>query len=67
MPGSRRLVLSMIVSAMLVGVVALSAAEVVGPGRAAPELAAGAWINSEPLALQQLRGRVVLVEFWTYG
>jgi thiol-disulfide isomerase/thioredoxin len=25
------------------------------------------WINSEPLTLAGLRGRVVLVEFWTYG
>ncbi|WP_372240763.1 redoxin domain-containing protein [Pseudomonas sp. CK-NBRI-02] len=24
------------------------------------------WINSEPLTLEQLRGQVVLVEFWTY-
>jgi thiol-disulfide isomerase/thioredoxin len=24
------------------------------------------WINSKPLTLAQLRGRVVLVEFWTY-
>ena len=24
------------------------------------------WINSEPLKLQQLRGKVVLVDFWTY-
>ena len=36
-------------------------------GKAAPELAAGAWINSEPLTLQRLRGRVVLLDFWTYG
>ena len=36
-------------------------------GRAAPELAAGAWINSDPLTVQQLRGRVVLIDFWTYG
>ena len=34
---------------------------------AAPELAAGEWINSEPLKLKDLRGRVVLVEFWTFG
>jgi hypothetical protein len=67
MPDSRRLVLSVIVAGMLVGTAALSAAEFVGPGRAAPELAAGAWVNSEPLTLQKLRGRVVLVEFWTYG
>jgi thiol-disulfide isomerase/thioredoxin len=34
---------------------------------AAPELASGEWINSEPLKLKDLRGRVVLVEFWTFG
>ncbi len=34
---------------------------------AAPELAMGDWINSEPLKLKDLRGRVVLIEFWTFG
>ena len=34
---------------------------------AAPELAAGDWINSAPLKLNELRGRVVLIEFWTFG
>ncbi len=24
------------------------------------------WINSDPLAMEQLRGKVILVEFWTY-
>jgi hypothetical protein len=36
-------------------------------GQPAPDIAGGPWINSEPLTLQGLRGRVVLVEFWTYG
>jgi thiol-disulfide isomerase/thioredoxin len=33
----------------------------------APELASGTWINSDPLTLLGLRGRVVLIEFWTFG
>jgi hypothetical protein len=36
-------------------------------GQAAPEITGGPWINSEPLSLVALRGRVVMVEFWTYG
>lgn len=24
------------------------------------------WLNSDPLTMQQLRGKVVLVDFWTY-
>ncbi|MGV8850481.1 MAG: cytochrome c biogenesis protein DipZ [Propionibacteriaceae bacterium] len=34
----------------------------------APELAGIAgWINSEPLTLAQLHGKVVLIDFWTYS
>lgn len=33
----------------------------------APEFAPGTWINSKPLTLKGLRGRVVLVQFWTFG
>jgi len=33
----------------------------------APDFATGDWINSEPLRLNDLRGRVVLVDFWTFG
>jgi cytochrome c biogenesis protein CcdA/thiol-disulfide isomerase/thioredoxin len=34
----------------------------------APEIAGiGAWINSQPLTISGLRGRVVLVHFWTFG
>jgi thiol-disulfide isomerase/thioredoxin len=36
-------------------------------GKKAPELSAGDWINSKPLTLAELRGQVVLIEFWTFG
>ena len=36
-------------------------------GSPAPEITGGPWINSKPLVLNELKGRVVLVEFWTYG
>ena len=42
-------------------------AELVPPGKPAPELSTGAWINSEPLTMRGLRGRVVLIDFWTFG
>lgn len=35
---------------------------------AAPELVGiTAWVNTDPLTLQQLRGKVVLIDFWTYS
>ncbi len=36
-------------------------------GKPAPEIASGEWINSDPLKISELRGKVVLLEFWTYG
>lgn len=36
-------------------------------GTAAAEIAGENWINSKPLTIASLKGRVVLVEFWTYG
>jgi hypothetical protein len=53
------------------GLVVLTAAAAVeaqpAPGRAAPEITAGHWINSAPLTIGGLRGQVVAVEFWTFG
>ena len=36
-------------------------------GAPAPDVAGERWINSAPLTTPGLRGRVVLVEFWTFG
>jgi len=36
-------------------------------GRAPNFIGISAWINSAPLNLSQLKGRIVLVDFWTYS
>ncbi|MCX6782916.1 MAG: cytochrome c biogenesis protein DipZ [Candidatus Levybacteria bacterium] len=37
-------------------------------GPKAPELIpSGAWFNSDPLTLKELKGKVVLIDFWTYS
>ena len=33
----------------------------------APEIQSVQWLNSEPLTMEGLRGKVVLVDFWTYS
>jgi thiol-disulfide isomerase/thioredoxin len=36
-------------------------------GMPAPEITNQTWLNSEPKRLADLKGKVVLVEFWTFG
>lgn len=38
-----------------------------GVGMKAPDITNPNWLNSEPLRLADLRGKVVMVEFWTFG
>ena len=35
-------------------------------GQKAPEITSKPWINSKPLKLDDLRGKVVLIEFWAF-
>jgi hypothetical protein len=66
----RSIVASALAGLALVAAVALTVgAQGRGPAldRPAPEIVGGPWINGQPLAPAALRGRVVFVEFWTYG
>jgi hypothetical protein len=59
-----------IASAVLLGILATPACaqEPVAMKIAAPELQGiETWINSKPLALKDLRGKVVILHFWTFG
>jgi hypothetical protein len=69
----RRSASVLVVLAVAVGVAAVlagtgpAAGQPLRVGQPAPEIAGERWINSAPLTMAGLRGRVVLVEFWTYG
>ena len=54
---------------LLAGLIALLPQPVLAQGcSAAPDISgAGTWFNSAPLSLAKLKGKVVLVEFWTFG
>ena len=38
-----------------------------GIGIPAPEISAETWLNTKPQRLADMRGKVALVEFWTFG
>ena len=62
MVGRRRLLIAASV-VVLIGAVSLGAAW----ERKAPDIDATAWLNGDPVSMADLEGRVVLVEFWTFG
>ena len=57
----------LVAGAVLLGRSETSAAGALRIGKPAPEITGDRWINSEALSLAKLRGRVLLVEFWTFG
>lgn len=68
---SRRNLITTASAAMVAASVQLPlarAARAQSPGKPAPEFVGlENWINSDPLTIQSLRGRIVLVDFWTFG
>jgi hypothetical protein len=63
----RRTAIGFLTLALVAGLAALAPGQAIRAGGRAPEIAGGPWINSPALDLAALRGRVVLVEFWTFG
>ena len=61
---SSRYALALVLAAVILAPVRVGA---VSLGKPAPDIAGALWINSKPLTTGDLRGRVVMVEFWTYG
>jgi thiol-disulfide isomerase/thioredoxin len=59
-----------ILTSIAVGVLVLFAAWAIANaavGMPAPDITNDTWLNSAPLHLSHLRGKVVMVEFWTFG
>ena len=66
---SRRagIAIAALAAAFILAPIALRAhADEIVPRTPAPKLAAKVWINSPPLTLEQLRGKIVLIDFWEY-
>jgi thiol-disulfide isomerase/thioredoxin len=52
---------------LLAGVILTWVAANAGVGMTAPDITNPTWLNSEPVHLADLKGKVVMVEFWTFG
>jgi thiol-disulfide isomerase/thioredoxin len=58
---------ALIFSACLVITAALPAVRAQSPSMAPDFVGISHWINSPPLSMQKLHGKVVLIDFWTYS
>jgi len=53
--------------AFLFGILVIWAVTIAAVGMKVPDIANKTWLNSAPLHLSDLKGKVVMVEFWTFG
>lgn len=63
------IVLRLLLAATMAAAVVVAGVKVprIGDPAADVDIKGASWINSPPVTLAGLRGKVVLVEFWTYG
>jgi thiol-disulfide isomerase/thioredoxin len=54
-------------SVVLAGLLLTLAVANAGVGMKAPDITNETWLNSAPLHLSDLKGKVVMVEFWIFG
>lgn len=55
-------------AALVLGVATVASAQPVAVNTPAPRLQGiDAWLNSEPIELEKLQGKVVVVHFWAFG
>ncbi len=67
LPGWLPLAVALLVGPSIFGVPPLAGASAQQPGEFKPSLAgAVGWINSGPIDLDSLKGKIVLLDFWTY-
>ena len=67
---SRHIVVLGLTASIVLGSAAASRAQFLKPGKTAPApefRGVTEWVNSDPLTMAKLRGKVVLVHFWTNG
>ena len=64
---SRSIALAVAIVTVVITLLGTAAGQSGQVGTRAPELAGGPWIGGDPLTMAGLQGRVVLLEFWTYG
>ncbi len=57
---------AMSIAAAQLGIVGSAAAQFAIDSESPSLVGASAWLNSQPLQMRELRGKVVLVNFWTY-
>ncbi len=57
----------MVIWVVVLGIFSTSIRADARVGMKAPDISNTTWLNSAPLRMDELKGKVVMVEFWTFG